>query len=143
MFSGRGALLNGGRWNSKGVKMVYCSESRALATLEIAVHLNSTELLQAYSACQIIMPRDIIEVVQPEDLPDGWDDLVVNPLEAQSWGDLWIDSEASAVVKVPSVVIPAEWNYLLNPDHPDFDKIEFGDITPLRFDPRIKGNTTE
>ena len=139
MFSGAGAAINAGRWNSKGNPMVYASDSRALATLEIAVHLKNEDKLEAYSVCEI--PDGLCEVVDPADLPAGWDELVVNPLAAQSWGDIWIDFGATPTVKIPSVLMPAEWNYLINPEHGDFDKLELGPIYPHPFDRRIKSNS--
>lgn len=143
MFSGIGATMHGGRWNSKGHHMVYASDSRALATLEISVHLNTTAVLAAYSVCQIVIPEDLCEVVTADELPDGWDELVVNPLAAQSWGNLWLDVGATPAVKVPSIVMPAEWNVLLNPGHEQFPDIELGMIKRHAFDTRIKGNPAE
>lgn len=140
MFSGIGAAMYGGRWNSKGTHMVYASDSRALATLEISVHLKNTATLKAYSVCQIMIPDGLCEEVTAKDLPDGWDEMIVNPLVAQSWGDIWLDLGVTPAVKVPSVVMPTEWNYLLNPEHPQFPEIDLGDIKPHPFDYRIKGN---
>ena len=111
MFSGVGAAINAGRWNSKGSHMVYASESRALATLEVAVHLNNAEVLASYSVCAITIPDDYYEEVGPADLPADWDERVVNPLAAQSWGE-----------------------------HEHIAELKLGDITPYPFDPRIKGN---
>lgn len=140
MFSGIGAALFGGRWNTRGVHMVYASQSQSLAALEIAVHLNNTAVLAAYSVCSLQIPDNLCESVGVEDLPGGWDEMVVNPLEAQSWGDLWIASGATPVVKVPSVVMPSEWNFLVNPKHEDFGQLAFGKIQSFRYDQRIKGN---
>jgi len=140
MFSGIGAAMHGGRWNTKGHHMVYASQSRALATLEISVHLKNTAALQAYSVCQILIPEGYCEEVTEADLPVGWDELVVNPLVAQSWGNAWLALGVTPVVKVPSVVLPTEWNYLLNPEHDQFSAIELGVIEAHPFDRRIKGN---
>lgn len=140
MLSGVGAALYGGRWNSRGVHMVYASQSASLAALEIAVHLNNTAVLEAYSVCRLEIPDALCESVGVEDLPDGWDEMVVNPLEAQAWGDLWIASGATPVVKVPSVILRSEWNFLLNPKHEDFGKVIVGEIHSFNYDRRIKGN---
>jgi RES domain-containing protein len=140
MFSGIGAALHGGRWNTRGVHMVYASETKALATLELAVHLNNTAVLTAYNVCRVEIPNHLCEEVGVHDLPEGWDELVINPLAAQSWGDLWIATGATPVVKVPSVLMPSEWNFLINPEHDDFDQITFGTIESFPFDGRIKGN---
>ena len=69
-------------------------------------------------------------------LPDGWDAMPPN-LVSQSIGDRWLESSRSAVLRVPSVVVPAESNYLLNPRHPDFDRIEIAAPEVLRVDPRL------
>jgi RES domain-containing protein len=120
--------------------MVVASDSCALATLETAVHLNNTAVLAAYSVCQIVIPEGLCEEVTEQELPDGWDELVVNPLAAQSWGDLWLDVGATPAVKVPSVIVRTQWNVLLNPGHDQFHDIELGMIESLGFDARIKGN---
>ena len=143
MFSGIGAAIYGGRWNSIGHHMVYASDSCALAALEIAVHLKNTAVLAAYSVCQILIPESLCEEVTAQELPDGWNELVVNPLAAQSWGDLWLDVGSTPAVKVPSVVSQTEWNLLLNPGHDRFPEIELGIIEPHAFDARIKGNPAE
>ena len=143
LFSGIGAAIHAGRWNSKGHHMVYASDSCALATLEIAVHLKNTAVLGAYSVCQIRIPEGLCEEVTAQELPDGWDELVVNPLAAQAWGDLWLEVGATPAVKVPSVVLPMEWNFLLNPGHDQFPDIELGMIEPHAFDARIKGNPSQ
>ena len=143
MFSGIGAAMHGGRWNTTGNNMVYASESRALATLEISLHLKNTTILGIYSVCQVVIPEGLCEEVTADDLPGGWDEMVINPLAAQSWGDIWLDFGATPVVKVPSVVMPSEWNYLLNPEHDQFADIELGIIGPHPFDRRIKGNPVD
>ena len=120
--------------------MVYASQSRALATLEVAVHLNNTAVLESYSVCEITIPDGYYEEIGPPDLPAGWDERVVNPLAAQSWGDLWLALGEYPAVAVPSVLIPSEWNFLLNPEHEDFGELEMSAIEPHSFDPRIKGN---
>lgn len=140
MFSGTGAAINGGRWNSRGVSMVYASENRSLAALEISVHLNNANALESYSICQISIPDGCYIEAGSGDLPNGWNEMVINPLVAQAWGDLWVSGAASPVVKVPSVVQTQECNYLINPDHPDFAALALGPIAPYTMDPRIKGN---
>ena len=140
IFSGVGAVMHGGHWNTKGHHMVYASQSRALATLEISVHLRNTEVLEAYSVCRISIPAEYCEEVTGEDLPAGWDELVVNPLAAQAWGDAWLALGITPVVKVPSVIVPTEWNYLLNPEHDQFSALELGVIESHALDRRIKGN---
>ncbi len=138
MLSGRGALLYGGRWNSPGRAVVYTSQSLSLATLEVAVHLNAADKIMAYRSMALEIPDELVLPMDPADLPTGWDAMQVEPKAAQSWGDAWFDDQISAVLEVPSVVIPRESNYLINPEHPDFDQIKCGPIEKHFMDRRIK-----
>ncbi len=139
MLSGRGALLYGGRWNSPGRAVVYTSQSLSLATLEVVVHLNATEKMMAYRSMALEIPDKLVLPMDPADLPADWDAMHVEPKAAQSWGDAWFDDQISAVLEVPSVVIPSESNYLINPEHPDFKQIKRGPIERYFMDRRIKG----
>ena len=138
MLSGRGALLYGGRWSSPGRPVLYTSGSAALATLEIAVHLNAAQVIPAFKILELTLPGTLILTVEAADLPRGWDVQAVNPSGVQAWGDVWFDEQISAVLEVPSAIIPTESNYLINPTHPQFGRIKTGDIQPHPFDARIK-----
>ncbi|MCX5662807.1 MAG: RES family NAD+ phosphorylase [Planctomycetota bacterium] len=135
-FTGEGARLAGGRWNSPGVAMVYASGSAALAMLEMLVHLQSEELLNRYVTFEISFGEALVRTLAPADLPRNWRSSPA-PSSLQRIGDAWIASSASAVLRVPSAVVPAEPNYLLNPAHPDFSRIALGPKRPARFDPRL------
>jgi len=134
-FDGEGARRTGGRWNSKGVTHVYASESPALAALEILVHLQSQELLSSYLLASISFDDTLVETVSPRQLPRGWRRDTA-PAALQAVGDPWVARAASAVLRVPSVIIDGQWNYLLNPRHPEFAKCTPGKPTPFRFDRR-------
>lgn len=138
MLSGRGALLYGGRWNSPGRAVVYASQSLSLATLEVAVHLNAADKIMAYRSMALEIPDALVLPMDRADLPADWGAMQVEPKAAQSWGDAWFDNQISAVLEVPSVVVPSESNYLINPEHPDFDQIQRGAIERHVMDPRIK-----
>ena len=138
MLSGRGALLYGGRWNSPGRAVVYASQSLSLATLEVVVHLNAAEKIMAYRSMALEIPDELVLPMDPADLPADWDAMHVEPKAAQSWGDAWFDDRISAVLEVPSVIIPSESNYLINPEHTDFDQIRCGPIEKHCVDRRIK-----
>jgi len=139
MLSGRGALLYGGRWSSPGRPVLYTSGSAALATLEIAVHLNTAAVMPAFCLLELRIPESLVLTAAHADLPVGWDDVqTINPAPVQAWGDVWFDQQVSAVMAVPSAVIPMESNYLINPTHPDFGQIETGKIRRHPFDARIK-----
>ncbi|OYW21765.1 MAG: hypothetical protein B7Z52_00430 [Burkholderiales bacterium 12-64-5] len=132
-FSGEGARLYGGRWNSKGVSLVYTSSTQALAALESLVHLNPPVVF-TYAVIAIEFDAALVEKVTA--LPPGWADKPARPT-TRDIGDLWARELRSAVLQLPSVIIPTEANYLLNPAHPDFKEILIGTPTPFAFDPRL------
>lgn len=133
-FTGEGARLYGGRWNRKGVPLVYTSCTQSLAMLEMLVQ--DDPLRARYAMIRATIPRGVkIERVALEILPADWRELAARE-RLQVIGTAWAKQLSSAVLAVPSAVIPAESNYLLNPLHPAFAKIEFGEpqtfITDLR-----------
>ena len=135
-FDGEGARQFGGRWNSPGTGMVYCSESLSLAALELLVNLEAGDLLAAYTAFPVTFPDTIVHTLDPTSPPANWRDYPP-PVALQLLGDQWIAGLASAVLRVPSVVVEHEHNLLLNPAHPDFPRITIGKARPFRFDPRL------
>ncbi len=135
-FSGEGARLRAGRWNSKGTTMVYTAGSIALASIEMVVNLPGPMLLEEFFRIPVPIPPNLI-IDQPLDkLPGDWNSRPVSPA-IKAIGDRWIKKRKSVVLKVPSVVVPEEYNYLLNPNHPDFEKITIGTPIQYRFDPRL------
>src|SRR5216684_233940 len=136
-YDGEGARRVGGRWNSKGVRVLYMSENRSLAVLEVLVHLSSM-LPDKYLLGAADIPEDLaIEKVADEDLPDGWSTLSpAEQLSTRRLGDGWVERQRSAVLSVPSVIV-GERNYVLNPAHPDFVRIQFAEPNPFRFDLRL------
>ena len=111
-FSGEGARLFGGRWNRKGVPMVYTAGSQSLAVLEALVQ--DQPLRARYLMIPAILPKNLkIERIAPEGLPANWRSLAARE-ELQAIGGEWAKRKSSAVLAVPSAVIPAETNYLLN-----------------------------
>jgi RES domain-containing protein len=137
-FTGEGARKYGGRWNSPGRAVVYVSATASLAVLETLVHLRSRELTQRYVLLEVQFDSEMVEAVDPEDLPQAWRSADP-PTEAQRFGDEWLAKASSAILRVPSVIVPAEWNYLLNPAHPDFGRIVIGPRVSVRLDPRLRG----
>lgn len=136
-FDGEGAFRYGGRWNSRGARVFYAAESLALAAMEMLVHLNSEELLRAYSYVTAEFDEDFVLAVEDfKDLPDDWN-ASPPPLELQQIGDDWVKSAASAVLRVPTSVLPVGSNYLFNLGHPDFTKIELGEPQTFVFDKRL------
>jgi len=135
-FSGEGARLRGGRWSSKGPIMVYTAGSLALASIEMMVNLPGPKLLEKFVRIPVHIPLNLIIDLPFDKLPSDWNSRPVSP-SIKTIGDRWVKKRKSAVLKVPSVVIPVEYNYLLNPNHPDFEKITVGTPITYRFDPRL------
>ncbi len=140
-LSGIGAAMNEGfRWNSLHTYLAYTSGSRALALLEVSVHLDLSEDLPADRfVVEIEIPSDIQILQLPDDsLPDNWD--ARPPGRAtQLIGDGFVVQRQGAVLRVPSVIVSQEYNYLINPDHPDARKIRVISTAPLVFDGRLSG----
>lgn len=134
--SGEGARLYGGRWNSRGVAVVYASTSLALAALEVFVNLEPN-----------LQPKDLVSV--QGEIPDGLRivRLDLNTLPSnwhksrdeslRRFGDEWIRAAETVALLVPSAAIRGEWNILLNPAHTDFATIRFSDPEPFEFDVRM------
>jgi RES domain-containing protein len=140
-FSGEGARLAGGRWNSKGVPMVYLASSLSLAALELLVHIDYQRALQEHQAIPVDLAETLVLHVAKESLPESWTSPSGLPY-TQALGDAWIKQQASAVLAVPSAVVPTEVNYLLNPNHPQVEAVAIGEPKPFRYDPRLfKGNS--
>lgn len=133
-FSGEGSRLYGGRWNSKGISVVYTSDSLSLCSLEIFVHLPSYKLLKDYIYIPVVFDSDL---VLDAILSDGWDQRPVSRI-SQAIGDQWVENNSSPVLRVPSVLMPDGCNYLININHPDFKKLKIGRPSPLDFDDRLK-----
>lgn len=137
-FDGEGAYLFGGRWNSRGTRMVYTAQSIALAVLEILAHIKEVGVLSAYSQCAAHFDESLVAALDVSDLPTNWRDYPA-PRELQLIGDDWITGRSSLVLKVPSVLVTSESNYLINPLHPDFASMKVGKPEPFDFDPRLLG----
>jgi RES domain-containing protein len=133
------ALTEGYRWNSLNTYLVYTAESRALATLEVSVHLDLSEDLPTDRYyVEIDIPEEItIFEIKIEDLPDGWDSKPPI-LETQYIGDDFVTGKSAPVLKVPSSIVQQEFNYLINPNHPDAEKITVVSASPFKFDSRIQ-----
>lgn len=135
-FSGEGARLFGGRWNSVGKPMVYAAESKALAALEILVHVDDGGLMDEYLCMPVRFDKRLMRSLDLKSLPENWR-ASPPPASTQKIGDGWLGDGGSVVLVVPSVLIPGESNYLINPGHPNFGKLRIGAPEPFEFDPRL------
>jgi RES domain-containing protein len=135
-FAGEGARLYGGRWNPKGTAVVYTAGSRALALLEMLVQ--DEPLRAAYWIIPATIPDPVrIEHVTLKSLPHNWT-ASAHGETLRTIGRAWITRRKSAVLAVPSAAMPTETNYLLNPLHPDFDRIQIGQAQKLQTDLRLR-----
>lgn len=136
-LSGKGAELYGGRWNNKGVPMLYTSQSRALAFAEVAIHLPVTIVPKDYFLVSIDVPdtAKIFKLIDAE-IPPDWR---ANPHSGstQKIGDLFISQSKYLVMQVPSSIVPGDYNFLINPNHPLFKKVAIVHIEPFEFDSRF------
>jgi RES domain-containing protein len=136
-FTGEGAREFGGRWNNPGTAIVYTAQSQSLAALEMLVHLDSSELLEKYVLIGVEFDPSLIRLVELAALPRHWTSDPPPP-EVRLVGDDWVLARSSAVLQVPSTLVPGENNFLLNPEHQDFVGLRFGRPLAFRFDPRLK-----
>lgn len=141
-LQGIGASISKGyRWNSFNTRLIYTAESRALATLEVSVHLDLSEDLpidRFYVEIEIPDNITILEV-NLEDLPDDWN-AKPPTITTQTIGDDFVNYNEAAILKVPSSIVPQEFNYLINPNHNDASQIKIINSTRMHFDPRFKTN---
>lgn len=136
-LSGRGAEMSGGRWNSKGTALVYTGQSRALCTTEIAVHTPLGNIPLDYEIISIEIPDEIsIFELAGSEIPKDWRSFP-HAHATQEVGDRFVIEGKHAVLKVPSVVVQGEYNYLINPRHPDANRIRIILTEPFDFDERL------
>jgi len=134
-FSGEGARLYGGRWNTKGVLLVYTAANQSLAMLEMLVQ--DQPLRARYMMIEARIPSAVtIDRVRVADLPADWRDIRARG-KLQAIGAEWARKRGAAVLAVPSAIVPAESNYLLNPLHPDFKRIKVGKPSRVETDLRL------
>jgi RES domain-containing protein len=136
-FSDEGARLHGGRWNPKGHGVIYTAESQSLALLEMLVQ--DAPLRARYVLIPAHLPAErAVSQVEASALPADWRTLGTRDA-LQAIGRAWLEEGRSAVLAVPSAVVPAERNYLINPRHPDFARIVIGVPKALDVDVRLCG----
>lgn len=136
-LSGKGAAIRGARWNSPGVEMIYTAENRSLALAEVAVHLTVATLPADFRMISIEIPDELpVQTIDVNELPSEWN-AFPHPAGTQKTGDQFIIDGRFAVLKIPSVVTEGDFNYLINPMHPDFRKIRIVEVKQFAFDGRL------
>jgi len=138
-FDGEGARLHGGRWNSPGKPAVYLADTRALAALEVLVHLNPAMAALRYQMIEVSFPPSLVQSIDLAALGEALTSPSVQPA-TQHAGDAWLNEAAAPVLQVCSAIISEEPNYVLNPKHPNFSKIKIGAARPFAFNPRLIPN---
>lgn len=129
--------MEGGRWNLPELPVVYLSEHLAMAAMEKLVHLMKPLGSHVrYVKIPVWFDSKLIEILPVESLPENWDVKPV-PASPQRYGSAWLKEKRSALLQVPSAIIPSEKNFLLNPRHPDFSLVRIGPAEPFAFDPRL------
>ena len=134
-WDGEGARRTCGRWNGPGTAVVYTSATLSLALVEALVHL-PIDVLPAFSAVRVDFDDSLVAILEDADLPADWRSDPA-PTSTRTIGDAWVLAGNSAVLRVPSVVVPMEFNYVLNPRHPDFAQVTVGTPMPFPFDLRL------
>jgi len=136
-LSGTGARLFGGRWNSRGINALYGAENISLAKLEVTVHLDLDIIPDDYFLIEIEIPENInIKVLEKEVLEADWNSIPHSE-STQLIGDQFLDENKFLVLKVPSAIVPQEYNFILNPNHKKFSLIKITAIEKFTFDNRL------
>ncbi|MGV3639475.1 MAG: RES family NAD+ phosphorylase [Adhaeribacter sp.] len=135
-LSGTGGLFGSGRWHDKGTRILYTAGSFSLAKLEVLA--NTKTIPSNYDLLRLLLPDDLAcKELEVEDLPDNWASFP-HPKELKAFTREWIQERKYLVMRVPSVHSPYEWNYLINPLHPDAGRISILENRPHDFDARLK-----
>jgi RES domain-containing protein len=137
-FSGEGAWRYGGRWNPRNVRVIYVSEHQSTAALEVFVHNKPFVPNERYKAFHLEWPDRLTEIFPVKNLPANWR-VHPPPVETREIGDRWVQERRSAVLALPSVISPADTNFLINPEHPDFKRVRIASAVDYDFDSRLLG----
>ena len=135
--TGTGARLFGGRWNHKGVACIYTAQSRALALLEYTVNVNIEDIPRALSITTFEIPEDDILTIREADLPGNWKDFPA-PSSTKDFGTQLLATAKEPILRLPSSIIPEEFNYILNPAHANSNQFVISEVKDFVYDVRIK-----
>lgn len=138
-LDGDGARQWGGRWNSVGVPVVYSSASLALAALEVLTHADIRDVPDDLVAMSIDVPDEGgVSSIGVDELPAGWN-RIADGAVCVTRGDAWVAEGGTLALRVPSVVVPEEWNVLINPAHVRASGVRVVSSRRFQFDPRVMG----
>jgi RES domain-containing protein len=136
-LSGQGAALAGGRWNPRGVAVLYTCCHASTAVLEARVHAAGLLPKANFYLVTLEVPDAVFEAAHQPDLPEDWNDLARDPASTVAIGRAWIEAAHTLAMRVPSVVCPADANLLLNPAHPDMRMVQVLSKEAFSIDPRL------
>ncbi len=135
-LSGKGAEISGGRWNSKGTPLIYTGQNIALCMAEVAVHMPLGLVPKDYELITIEIPDDEILEFKKQELPPDWR-MSLSMYDTQQIGNNFVINSIKMVLKVPSIIVQGEFNYLINPLHKNIKKVKIKKTAPFIFDPRL------
>jgi RES domain-containing protein len=134
-LSGGGGLQAAGRWHTRGKRIVYLADHPASALLEMLVHMDRDLIPATYSLLRVVVSDAVVlDRIGNDTLAADWRD---QPALTRQIGDQWLDQSSTALLQVPSVIVPLGMNFLLNPAHPDAAKVKIIDVVNAPFDPRL------
>lgn len=136
-LEGTGAKLNGGRWNHEGVPCIYCAASRALSLLEYSAHVTLDTIPKSLSFTSFEVPDELIYTIKPSKLPANWDEWP-HPKTARDFGTAILRECKHAVLQFSSAIIPEEFIYVINPQHPRMKLIKIIGVRDYSYDHRLK-----
>ncbi|MCP4603121.1 MAG: RES family NAD+ phosphorylase [Proteobacteria bacterium] len=135
-FSGEGARRYGGRWNHPGTSVVYVADSLALAALEQFVHLGRAHAAFSFVFFRVQIPNELVASIPKKELPKNWREEPPTE-DTMRIGTEWVSDNLSAVLRVPSTIVPIESNLVLSTSHANFSEIHWSKPKPFTFDPRL------
>ena len=134
-LSGKGAYERGGRWNSPGMYALYTAQSRSLAMVESLVYLSGLPPDDEYKIAVLYVPDDVfVSTVDVGQLSANWRE---DQKRTRQLGDQWLTEQSSSLLRVPSIIVKSEHNYVVSPGHPVMNRIKLVDIEPFSFDWRL------
>ncbi|WP_250523483.1 MULTISPECIES: RES family NAD+ phosphorylase [unclassified Caballeronia] len=141
-LSGNGAALAGGRWNPRGMPVLYTCCHASTALLEALVHMSGLLPAGGYFLVTLDVADAVYDAAFVPALPAGWADLTRDPEATRALGRQWIETGERLAMRVPSVVCPTDFNLLFNPMHPDMASVKVISTEPFTLDPRLFGPAT-
>lgn len=136
-LNGVGGIYGAGRWHHRGQPIIYAGQSRSICVLERFVHEDPAHMPKLKLLTIHIPDNTSMQQVVEKQLPKHWD-LIPESSVSRDFGSQWLKDAQSAILKLPSAIVPNEYNYLINPNHSDAQKIRILDATDFYYDPRLK-----